>query len=249
MDAQGETFSMTRAMSKAVITEYLLRIPLFADLSHEELLVLAQDARLLMFRKGARVFEEGSPADCCFVMTDGKARVVLSGDGGTEIVLATVLPGSVVGEVALLDRSRRSAALVAADACYFIRIPGDAFDRMRSNIVFERKLVAHVTALLRDANDQVRAIATFPSVARVVWCLGRIARQEGTWDGKLVIIPNKPHQELAEMSGCTRETISRAMSTLKRKKYVSTDRRSIRLDVDSLQRYVSLEFGLSFPQS
>src|SRR5688572_10079450 len=141
--SRGDVF-MVRVMSKAVITEYLLRIALFADLSKEELSDLAHDARPLMVRKGARVFEEGSPAECCFVLTAGKARVVLSGDGGTEILLGTVVPDSVVGEVALLDRSNRSASLVAAESSHLIRISGEAFERMRSNIAFERKLVAHV---------------------------------------------------------------------------------------------------------
>jgi CRP/FNR family transcriptional regulator len=235
---------MARVMSKAAITEYLLRIPLFADLTDEELSMLAQGARPLMFPKGARVFEEGSPADCCFVLTAGKARVVLSGDGGAEILLGTVTPDSLVGEVALLDRSTRSASLVAVESSHLIRIAGEAFERTRSNIAFERKLVAHVVALLREANDQARAIATFPSVPRVVWCLSRIARREGQREGKVMVVPNKPHQELAEMSGCTRETIARAIGTLKERGCVSGDRRMLRLDVDCLQRYISAEFGL-----
>src|SRR5690606_22338051 len=115
----------------------------------------------------------------------------------------TVMPDSVVGEVALLDRSNRSASLVAAEPCHLIRISGVAFERTRSNIAFERKLVAHVVGLLRQANDQARAIATFPSVSRVVWCLSRIAQREGQRQGKVVVVPNKPHQELAEMTGCT----------------------------------------------
>jgi CRP/FNR family transcriptional regulator, cyclic AMP receptor protein len=235
---------MSPVMTKAVIRDYLVRVPLFAELSQEELTDLARDGRPLMFRKGARVFEEGSPADCCFVLTAGKARVVLSGDGGAEILLGMVMPDSVVGEVALLDRAKRSASLVAAEPSHFIRISGEAFDRMRGNIAFERKLVAHVVSLLREANDQARAIATFPSVPRVVWCLSRVARREGQREGQVVVVPNKPHQELAEMSGCTRETITRAMGTLKERGCISGDRRTLRLHVDCLQRYLSAEFGL-----
>lgn len=228
---------MARVMSKAVITEYLLRIALFADLSKEELSDLAQDARAVMFRKGARIFEEGSPADCCFVLTAGKARVVLSGDGGAEILLGTVLPDRIVGEVGLLDRANRSASLVAAESSHLIRISGAAFDRMRRNIAFERKLVAHVVGLLREANDQVRAIATFPSLPRVVWCLSRIARQEGRVEGRSIVFPKRAQQDLAEMTGCARETVGRALSELKEKRYLSWDRRTMRLQIDALSRY------------
>ena len=81
---------MARLIGKEVLKDYLLRIPLFAELPDQELAVLVQDARPQMFRKGARVFEEGSPADCCFVLTAGKARVVLSGETGSEILLHIV---------------------------------------------------------------------------------------------------------------------------------------------------------------
>jgi len=72
----------------------------------------------------------------------------------------------------------------------------------------------------------------------VAWCLGHIATREGKREGRLMIIPKKPHHELAGMAGCTRETVSRALSALKRKKFVSWDAQSMRLEMEGLQRYI-----------
>jgi CRP-like cAMP-binding protein len=141
--------------------------------------------------------------------------------------------------VALLDRSTRTASLVAADDSHFIRIPAQAIEALRRNAVFEQKLVARVAAIVRGANDHVRAISAYSSVARVAWCLVRIARQEGRVDGQTVVIAKRPHHELAEMTGCQRETVSRALSTLKRKKQVTWDDDVMRLDLEALQRYVA----------
>jgi DNA-binding IclR family transcriptional regulator len=44
------------------------------------------------------------------------------------------------------------------------------------------------------------------------------------------------HQELAEMTGCSRETVSRALNTLKRKKCISWDERNVRLDMSVMQK-------------
>ena len=235
---------MAAPMSKSVITGCLRAIPLFSDVSGEELDVLASAARSIVARKGARIFEEGAPADCCFVLTVGEARVVLNTDDGTEILLGVVQAPCLVGEIALLDRSTRSASVVAAGDCQLIRIPSTAFEALRSNPAFERKIVAHVASTLREANDQVRAVSTFTSTARVAWCLGRIARLEGTWDGATVVIPRKPHHELAEMTGCSRETVSRALATLKRKNYVSWNDETMRLQIEGLQRYLRGELRL-----
>lgn len=227
---------MAVAMSKDVIKGFLQALPPFSELSASELETLAAGARSVTVKKGARVFEEGSTADCCLVLTTGRAKVVLSGDNGSEILLRIIKSVSLVGEVALLDRSTRSASLVAMESCHFIRIAAPLFEQLRRNTAFEQRMVARVASMLRDASDHVRGVSTFPAVSRVAWCLGRIARQEGRYDGATVVIPKLAHQELAEMTGCSRETVSRALSALKRRKYVTWDDHTIRLEIGGLQR-------------
>lgn len=227
---------MAVAMSKDVIKRSLAALAPFSELSDTELETLAGGARSVTVRKNARVFEEGAPADCCLVLTSGRAKVVLSGDNGSDILLRIIRAVSLVGEVALLDRSTRSASLVAMEPCHFIRIPAALFEQLRRNAGFERRMVARVASMLRDASDQVRGVSTFPAMSRVAWCLGRIARQEGHVDGAIVVIPRLSHQELAEMTGCSRETVSRALNALKRRRCLSWDDQAVRLDTAVLQK-------------
>jgi CRP-like cAMP-binding protein len=227
---------MAVAMSKDAINRSLAVLAPFSELSETELDTLAAGARSVTVRKNARVFEEGAPADCCLVLTSGRAKVVLSGDNGADILLRIIRAVSLVGEVALLDRSTRSASLVAMEPCHFIRIPAPVFERLRRNIGFESLMVARVASMLRDASDQVRGVSTFPAMSRVAWCLGRIARQEGHVNGSIVVIPRFAHQELAEMTGCSRETVSRALNTLKRRKCISWDDHNMRLDMSVMQK-------------
>jgi CRP/FNR family transcriptional regulator, cyclic AMP receptor protein len=182
---------------------------------------LAASARSLAFKKGARIFEEGSLADCCFVLTAGKAHIVLAGSRGAEILLNIVTPPALIGEISLLDRSTRTASFVAAEPCQVIRIPAAALDALRRNPAFEQRLVAGLVSTVRESDDRVRAISSFPSVSRVAWCLLRIASHAGRRDGSSIVIPKARHIELAEMAGCSRETVSRALQVLKRK--IATD--------------------------
>ena len=204
-------------MTTAAKREWLKSVALFSSLSDEELTALAASAGAMAAPKHARVFEEGSAGDCCYVLTAGEARVVLSVGGDSEVLVATVRPRMLVGELALLDGSPRSAALVAAQLCRFIRIPAAAFERLRKNAAFEQRLVKHVASTLRDSNDRIRGVSNASSLARVAWCLSRVARQEGTLDRGGILIPKRAHQELAEMAGCSRETVTRALSALKRR--------------------------------
>jgi CRP/FNR family transcriptional regulator, cyclic AMP receptor protein len=227
---------MPAPMSKAVIKELLKAVPLFADLSEEEIEMVASTSRAVPAKRGGRIFEEGAEADCCYLLTSGRAKLVLSAEGGTEIILGVLQPKELVGQVALLDHSARSADLIATEDCHFIRIPKPSFDALRRNLRFEDRVVTDAMALLRGANDQLRSIFALPSLSKVAWCLARLARREGRRKGSVIVIPKRPHQELAEMSGCQRETVTRAMGTLHRKKCIAWDDGTISLDVEALQR-------------
>jgi CRP-like cAMP-binding protein len=230
-------------MSTAAVKDRLKAVPLLAGLGDKELDLLASAARHVSYRKNARIFEEGSSADCCYVLTSGRAKVVLNSEDGAEVLLGDLAEGDLVGELALLDGFARSAALVAIEPCHFLLIPAPAFERLRANAAFERKLVAQLASILRVRSEHVRRVATGPSIARVAWCLGQIAHREGWRDGRSIVIPRKPHQELAGMAGCTRETVSRALAALKQKRSVTWDAHTMRLDMNLLQRYIRTEIG------
>jgi CRP/FNR family cyclic AMP-dependent transcriptional regulator len=221
---------MTRAALKAA----LVQVPLFSDLTAQELALLVSTVRSLTTRKSTRVFEEGAAADCCYVMTSGRARVVVAGDG--EIVVSTVQAGTLVGELALIDRAPRSASLVAVEPSHFVVVPAASFEALRRNPAFERRVVARVVATLRESTEHVRAVSVPSSLARLAWCLGRLARHEGEPDGRHVAIPRRTHQDLAEMIGCSRETVSRKLEFMRRRKWVSWNRQTMRLDLHNLQR-------------
>jgi CRP-like cAMP-binding protein len=232
-------------MTAAAKKEWLKSVPLFSTLSDAELSALAAAAGSIAVQKHGRLFEEGSPGDCCYVLTAGEARVVLSSDGDAEMLLATIRPRMVVGELALLDGSPRSAALVASQSCRFLSIPAAAFNGLRANAAFEQRLVKHVASRLRDTNEHIRGVSSGSSIARVAWCLSRVARQEGTLERGGIVVPKKTHQELADMAGCSRETVTRALATLRKKRCVSWAGKTMRIEVEPLQRYVSTTVRVS----
>jgi len=229
---------MTVAMSPAVICDYLRRVPLFATVPEGELEAVARGSRMLLRRKGARVFEEGSPADCCLVLTTGRAKVVMAGEHDSEIILGMIEPLTVVGELALIDRSTRSAAIVAIEDCQFIRISPEAFDSLRRIPAFQQRLLNQLAAMLRKANDQLRAMSTFGTTERVAWALGRLARERGRVNGGSIIVEPRPtHQDLADQIGASRETVTRALITLKRKKCVSWTAHTLVIELKEFRRH------------
>jgi CRP/FNR family transcriptional regulator len=98
---------------QASAVELLARVPLLSGLEPSELERIAQVAIPRSFPKGARVFHEGDRTDACYVIRAGEVRVTREHPDGRAIALATLGPGELVGELAMLDGGVRSASVEA----------------------------------------------------------------------------------------------------------------------------------------
>jgi CRP-like cAMP-binding protein len=74
---------------------------------------------------GERVVTAGAPAECCYVLCKGRAEIVAPGDGAR---LATVLPGDLFGEDALITGAVRNASVVMSAAGASMRLAADRFE-------------------------------------------------------------------------------------------------------------------------
>jgi CRP/FNR family cyclic AMP-dependent transcriptional regulator len=205
-----------------VFVGLLRQVHLFSELSEAELKQIAETAVTLRRARNQIIFDEGDSGDYLLVLIRGRAKVVLVGEGAEEIILNFVEPFHIVGEIALLDRSTRSARLVALEDCQFIKLPVTSFDALRSsNQAFATKVIVNVTSTLRESNDQLRVICTYRSLGKVAWCLDRLVRRKKINGSSATLDPCPKHHELAQMTGCSRETVSRALKALKQKNCVT----------------------------
>lgn len=82
-------------------------------ISAKELLRELPGAKLMTYGAGAFIFREGTKAGCCYLVTQGKVRILKKGNQGKDIPLALVKPGEFVGEMAMLSGEKRSASALA----------------------------------------------------------------------------------------------------------------------------------------
>jgi len=72
---------------------------------------------VLSFDAGQQIFAEGDPGDVMFVVKEGDVEIVVHGT-----VVETLGPGSILGEMALIDRNPRSATAIAKTRCQLVPI-------------------------------------------------------------------------------------------------------------------------------
>ena len=121
----------------------LRSLPSLRSYTNSELKLLATVAPAREYQQGDSLCEEGTNGASCFVIASGQIDVLKLMDG-EETKLATMKAGAIVGQMALVDRSERSASLRAAERTIALELTRD---------VFERLLDAHSRLALRFQNQ------------------------------------------------------------------------------------------------
>ena len=133
---------------------------LFASLNPDEITVLQSLLHRQKFARGKVIVEFGAPAGELFFLARGCASVTVPLSGGTQKRLATFSPGMAFGEMAMLDRAPRSAAVTADTEVECDLLKLEDFDRLGEShphikIVLLRNLALGLSQKLRKANREI----------------------------------------------------------------------------------------------
>jgi CRP/FNR family transcriptional regulator len=197
--------------------ELLRRVPLFSELSEEELSPIADVAIPRSYPKGVRVFHEGDTSDACYIVRNGDLRVTREHPDGRAIALATLGPGDIFGELAMLDGEARSASVEALSECDLLALPaGDVRRLLASTPETTVKLVVALVRRLREANERIarQSFQTVPS--RVAGVLSQLIAEEAPLETRDGVTIQMTQADLAQLAGTSRESVSRFLATLER---------------------------------
>src|SRR5689334_21845556 len=220
----------------------LLRsVPLFSDLEQGELERFSRVAIPRSFPAATRVFHEGDHSDACYIIRSGSFRVTREHSDGRAITLATLGPGDIFGELAMLDGEVRSASVEALEDGELLALPAN---EVRSLLArhpdITVKLVAALVRRLRTANERIsrQSFQTVPS--RVPGVLSQLVAEErprGADGGEVTIRMNQA--DLAQLAGTSRESVSRFLADLERAGVVRPGRGRVTvLEPAKLRNYI-----------
>jgi CRP/FNR family transcriptional regulator, cyclic AMP receptor protein len=199
--------------------EILARVPLFGALNHSEIKKLSDVVILKKYETGdAIVLEEDPSANSMFIIVKGKIRISVTGVEGREAILAIMGPGDYFGEMSVIDGAPRSASVYAAAPTELMVLRReDLLQQLEANPKLALSMLIEFSKRLRAADGRISSLALLGVYGRVANTLMELARTKGKKMGNIAVIDNRPtHQEIAEMSGTTRETVSRVLNKLQR---------------------------------
>ncbi len=112
-----------------MIADALRRLPLFAGLPDSDLAWLSERAEEIAIEAGSNLIEEGQPGDAAYIVLEGEFDVIKKSNR-QDIVIAVRESGEVFGEMALIERSPRTATVRAVRRSNVLKIGGDVFQQL-----------------------------------------------------------------------------------------------------------------------
>ncbi len=116
-----------------LLTDFLREVPLFSALSDDHLAHLSMMVAEIGLAEGEVLFNEGEPGDKMYIIKEGQIEILKHSPDGDRVI-ATREPGSVIGEMSLLDQSPRVATVRAGVPTTLLAIEQAAFDALLDNI-------------------------------------------------------------------------------------------------------------------
>jgi CRP/FNR family cyclic AMP-dependent transcriptional regulator len=160
------------------------------------------------------LFLAGDEGDGCYRVEEGLLKASVAAPNGGERILAVLGPGSVVGELSMIDGAPRSASVTAlreSKLCFVSRAYFEAFGQSSPEVY--RHVMTVLARRLRDTNDALAASSFLSVKGRVARALLSLAEAFGrdVGSGRILIRQKVTQSDLAAMAGIARENVSRVL--------------------------------------
>jgi CRP/FNR family cyclic AMP-dependent transcriptional regulator len=189
---------------------YLKRINLFSELRQSELQELDRITRMYEVAKKQAVYVAGDPGSTVFLLKKGRVKVVSHAPSGKELTFEILEPGEIFGEVEALEGVGRESSAEAVEDTLLCAIRKEDFERyLRQHPDLSFKLTKLMGFRLRRIRNRVEDLVFRDVPARLARLLLDLSKSDGERYGSGVRLKIRlTQQEIANLVGCSRETIS-----------------------------------------
>ncbi len=202
----------------------LRNIGLFASVGSEDLESIASLLIERRFPKHKTIVEEGLAGDYMYILREGRVSVSKLSDDGREKILEFLEAGDFFGEMSLLDNAPRSASVRALTETRILALSrNDFLNVLRKSPDLAMAVIQELTRRLRQIDEQASSLSFQRVRDRTKGLLVRLAKDEVRGRDDVRITPALTHQQIADMIGTSRETVTRALKGLREVGWLEQD--------------------------
>ena len=204
------------------LTCHLRSDKFFCALSQASLDAFNQIKHAAVFPEGVVIFVEGQTPRGIFMLCQGQAKLFTASREGKALILRIAKPGEVLGLDAIVTGKPYQVTVQTMQPCHLNFVNREDFLRfLREHSDSGLRAVQQISRDCRDAYDVVRSIGLSHSVSgRVAKFLLASATDEPATNGLVRVRLPLTHEDIAQLTGTSRETITRILSDFRKKDIV-----------------------------
>jgi CRP/FNR family cyclic AMP-dependent transcriptional regulator len=210
----------------ALSASELSRMPVFGGLSSLELDRMAGYLHVREVPGNTSIFAVDQPGEVVYMIRSGTVKVDVEQADGSDVILAILGAGEVLGEISLIDRLGRSANAVTMERTSLAWMDYATFtDCLLTMPTLAHNLVSMLSRRLRLANAHIQSLTTEDVSGRVARQVLALAYEYGEPAGEgAVKIPLRLTQsDFAELIGATRVRVNQVLVAFKERDFISVD--------------------------
>ena len=234
--------SVTEIASNAAMLDtkaFLENVPLFKNVPERALDIAAGVVQLRSYEPDTVLFQEGDIGEALYILVGGMVKLSKIDLGGYEKTLAILQPPEFLGEMALLAgaKTRNATALTLGNTKAYLLFEDDFQKLVQTYPQVTLNVTSTLAKRLEGMGNEAQILSYKDAQGRVAFVLLRLYRSgviELTKNGEALV--RLTHQELANLAGTSRETVTRALKVLEREQVIETrPKEIIIIDVQGLE--------------
>ena len=220
---------------------YLENFNLLNGLEEDEMERLSKITTMQDFTKNQPVYFAKEPSSSIFFLKKGRVKLTRTSKDGKEMILGIINPGEVFGEMSFLDENERTDFATSIDSALLCAINKQEFKEfVEKSPELNLRITKLIGFRLKNYTEKIEELVFKDAPQRVVLFLLKIAENTGKIIGNDVFVkPFLKHQDIADLTACSRQTVNTVLTDLRKNKIISFDRRKLIIHKkDELQKMI-----------
>jgi len=209
---------------------HLEQFNLFDDIQRSVLDEVSGFTTLRTRPKHSYIYHPGDASEVLFILKEGRVKVGNYSDDGREVIKTIIRPGQLFGEMGLAGEEKRNEfAITMKEECSFYMIyVADLRNVMQQNPELSLRLIDRIGSRIRRTESRLESIIFKDSRTRVIEFINDMVTDSGKPLQEEILLQHfLTHQDIANLTGTSRQFVTSVLNDLKREKIIQFDRNTI----------------------
>jgi CRP-like cAMP-binding protein len=208
---------------------HLENFNIFKNLEQSSMEELQRITTMQNIPKNQPIYFPQEPSKAIYFLKQGRVKLSRMSNDGKEMILGLVNKGEVFGEMAFLDEGERKDFATAMDEVLVCAINKDDFKQfVERNPELNLRLTKLIGLKMRKYSERIEELVFKDAEQRVISFLLRLADENGKQIGEEIFVkPFLKHQDIAELTACSRQTVNSVLTDLREKGIINFDRKKL----------------------